>query len=280
MNIPTSPTIFDERRRHAMRERANRRGADSGFLWHHLADDIADRLSVVSRTFNRTAIIGPLGQHAATILGERDSEVTLFKDALDDDWLLVEPESYDLIISGGILDSVNDLPGALLRARFALKPDGLFLGHMFGASTLQALKSAMLSADGSRPMSHIHPQIELRSAADLLSRSGFALPVADIDNMSVRYSDWRRLISDLRDMGLGNALTGHRSYLGHDYQQRLDEAWRPLADGDGKVSETFTHIHMSGWAPSPDQPKPARRGSGVSLAAILLQPGQLSDDDK
>ena len=147
---------------------------------------------------------------------------------------------------------------------------------MFGAGTLTALKKAMLLADGARAASHIHPQIELRAAADLLTRAGFTLPVADKTGTDVRYGDWRTLVNDLRDAGAGNCLRGMRPFLGRDYVGRLDNAWSILADPSEKVSERFEILHLSGWAPSPDQPKPARRGSGtVSLAAMLDKSGKI-----
>lgn len=283
VNIP--PEIFDRRRRRGLRERAGRRGGHLSFLWEYIADDLAERLGAVSRNFDNILIIGPLATQAETILAGRHGsvQVAVLSDTeiLEPGWFILEedrvpfpPESFDLIICAGTLDSVNDLPGALVQMRRSLRPDGLFLGHMFGAGTLGKLKTAMLQADANRTAAHIHPQIDLRSTADLLSRAGFALPVADFENMTVRYSDWRRLVDDLRDLGIGNALAGPRNYIGKQYPARLDAAWSAAAETDSKVSELFMHIHISGWAPSPDQPKPARRGSGVSLAQILPQSHQ------
>jgi len=189
---------------------------------------------------------------------------------LEEDRLPFTPGSFDLVISAGTLDSVNDLPGALFQIRRLLRPDGLFLGHMFGAGTLATLEATLLEADADRVTPHIHPQIDLRSAADLIVRAGFTLPVADQDMSAVRYGDWRSIVSDIRDAGLGNALAGPRSYLGKGIAARLDHAFASRADAQGKVTEGFAHIYLSGWAPSENQPRPAKRGSGqVSLADIL-----------
>lgn len=260
------PDIFDRKRRRALHDRALQRGGTS-FLWDHIADDLTERLALVTRDFEDVAIIGPIASHADTILGDRKIQAHLFGlglDGIEEDRLPFDQQGYDLIISAGTLDSVNDLPGALIQIRRALRPDGLFLGHMFGAGSLAALKSTMLSADGDRAAPHVHPQIDLNSAADLMSRAGFAMPVVDLDALDVSYRDWRTLVGDLRDAGLGNALAGQRRYLGRDYPERLD-----TIQAGTKLNEQFVHIHMSGWAPSPDQPKPAKRGSGVSLTAIL-----------
>lgn len=282
-DTPT-PEIFDRIRRRAMRERAGRQAGANSFLWEHIAHDLADRLAYVSRDFSDILIIGPLAAYADVILGDRKANITLaalsIAEADDASWVVIEedrlpfrPESFDLIITAGTLDSVNDLPGALIQMRRCLRPDGLLLGNMFGAGTLAMLKTAMIAADGDRITAHIHPQVDLRSAADLLSRAGYALPVADRDILPVRYNSIRRLIADLRDMGVGNVLAGPHYYLGKAAFVRLNMAWNELAAADGAVEEAFILIHISGWAPSPDQPKAAKRGSGkVSMAQILKPP--------
>jgi NADH dehydrogenase [ubiquinone] 1 alpha subcomplex assembly factor 5 len=273
------PEIFDRRRRHALRARAAMRSGDM-FLWNHIVEDLAERLSAVTRPFEHALIIGPIGRWRAQILppdvrrtlaplsdAEAGGEAPV---ALEEDRLPFTPGSFDLVISAGTLDSVNDLPGALIQIRRLLRPDGLFLGHMFGAGTLGTFKAMLLAADADRVTPHIHPQIDLRSAADLIVRAGFTLPVADQDMSVVRYGDWRSIVSDIRDAGVGNALAGPRNYLGKDMAVRLDNAFAARADAQGKVTEGFAHIYLSGWAPSENQPRPAKRGSGqVSLADIL-----------
>ena len=273
------PEIFDRRRRHALRARAAGRSGDD-FLWQHIAQDMAERLSAVTRTFEHALIIGPIGRWQGQILppnvpctlaplrdvpAEGDAPV-----AVEEDRLPFTPGSFDLVISAGTLDSVNDLPGALVQIRRILRPDGLFLGHMFGAGTLAMLKSMLLEPDADRVTPHIHPQIDLRSAADLIVRAGFTLPVADQDTIAARYGDWRSIVSDIRDAGVGNALAGPRNYLGKDVATRLEHAFAARTDAQAKVTESVAHIYLSGWAPSENQPRPAKRGSGqVSLADIL-----------
>ena len=275
------PEIFDRGRRRALRARAAGRSGDM-FLWDHIAQDLAERLSAVTRTFEHVLVIGPIGRWQAEMLPQNvrctfaslhDAEVGGDAPiAVEEDRLPFAPGSFDLVISAGTLDSVNDLPGALIQIRRILRPDGLFLGHMFGAGTLGTLKSILLEADADRVTPHVHPQIDLRSAADLIVRAGFNLPVADQDMTAVRYADWRSIVSDIRDAGIGNALAGPRSYLGKDVFARLDKAFAARADAQSKVTEGFAHIYMSGWSPSENQPRPAKRGSAqVSLADILSQ---------
>ena len=275
------PEIFDRRRRRALRARAARRTGDM-FLWNHIAQEIAERLSAVTRTFQHALIIGPIGRWHAQILPP-DVVFTVAcldmvdsnADGLEEDKLPFEAASFDLVISAGTLDSVNDLPGALIQIRRILRPDGLFLGHMFGAGTLRTLKSMLLASDADRVTAHIHPQIDLRSAADLVVRAGFTLPVADQDMSVIRYADWRSIISDIRDTGIGNALAGPRPYLGRDITARLDAIFAARQDANGRVEECFSHLHLSGWARSDSQPRPAKRGSAqVSLADFLSKDRQ------
>lgn len=281
------PIIFDPRRKRAIRARAVRLNPGDDFLWQHMAEDLTERLADVSRIFEDILVIGPIGKYQGQILGSRiaedrpkitlaaldggkrgDNDILL----LDDELLSFGEHSYDLIISAGTLDCINDLPGMLVQLRRCLRPDGLLLSNFIGGGSLGTLKAAMMKADGGHVAAHIHPQIDLRSAADLLSRSGFALPVADLDLLRVRYSNWRILIQDLRCSGFSNMLAGDRSYLGRAYPRRLEQAWNEFAEEDGKVSEKFAFVSLSGWAPSPDQPKPAKRGSATVSLADALKP--------
>jgi NADH dehydrogenase [ubiquinone] 1 alpha subcomplex assembly factor 5 len=286
VNEQSAPEIFCNRRRTAYRNRAGYRITARGcvadlFLWQHIADELRERLMAVSRDFEHILIIGPLANWAQYIIADRSATVTCAalcdaersKDALlfdSEDRLPIANESYDVIITAGTIDSVNDLPGSLIQMRRSLRPDGLLLATLFGAGTLSALKSAMMSAAPDMVQPHIHPQIDIRQAADLLQRTGFTIPVADVDNVDIAYRDWRRLVDDLRDMGVGNALMGDRRYLGRGFAAQLDKAWHAMADDNGRVRERFSLLHLSGWSPSPDQPKPAQRGSAtMSLAAAL-----------
>jgi NADH dehydrogenase [ubiquinone] 1 alpha subcomplex assembly factor 5 len=278
---PAPPQIFDKRRRQALRNRAAFINARDLFLWDYMAEETAERLSYVQRRFDAPLIIGPLSSMCERILRSgdgmpvlaptaQDEAYALGVDAIDEEHLPYARASHDLIIAAGSLDSVNDLPGAFMQVRHILRPDGLFLASLFGAGTLACLKSTMLIADGDRPSTHMHPQIELKAASDLLNRAGFALPVADREGINVRYSDWRGVVRDIRAHGIGNALAGPRYFAGKDYRELLDQAWGQYADADGKVTERFEFLHLSGWAPSDSQPKPAARGSGkISLAQIL-----------
>jgi SAM-dependent methyltransferase len=189
----------------------------------------------------------------------------------DEDRLPFADSSFDLVVACGGLDQVNDLPGALALIRRVLRPDGLFLGAFVGAGSLPRLRAALLGAE-ERAVARLHPQVDVRSAGDLLARAGLALPVADAERVTVRYSSLFALLADLRGTASANLLVSDVPALSRAALARAAELFRSGADPDGKTGETVEIVHLLGWAPSPDQPKPARRGSGTtSLAQALRQ---------
>jgi NADH dehydrogenase [ubiquinone] 1 alpha subcomplex assembly factor 5 len=278
---------FDRRLRRLRRDRAARRFGEADYLHRLAADELIERLQFIRRDFRRALDLGCGGGYLTRRLRDRGVETVPCDAAAsfarlgrgvqaDEDRLPFAEGAFDLVVSVGVLDSVNDLPGALILARRALRPDGLFLAAFAGAGSLSRLKRAMLAADeaegGASP--HIHPQIDVRAAGDLLSRAGFALPVVDSDAVDVRFPSLLHLVRDLRAMGATNILSGRsRRPLG---RAGLAAAFADFAEGavDGKTTERFEILYLLGWAPSPDQPKPARRGSATaSLAGALKPPG-------
>ncbi len=188
-----------------------------------------------------------------------------------------EAESFDLIVSALSLHLVNDLPGALIQLRRALKPDGLFLGAVLGGSSLQELREALAIAEteiagGVSP--RVAPFADIRDMGALLQRAGFALPVTDSEVLTVRYDNLFALMKDLRAMGAANTLferarkpTSRRLFLraAEIYAERF-------ADADGRIRATFEIIFLSGWAPHESQQKPLRPGSAqVRLADVLTR---------
>lgn len=246
-----------------------------------MLDGIAERLASVKRSFTDVLDLGSFDGSFAAPAGARIARLDAgFRFARqsggvqgDEDRLPFADHSFDLIVSAGVLDQVNDVPGALTLIRRALRPDGLFLGAFLGAGSLSTLRAAFRSAEADRPTARFHPQIDVRSAGDLLMRARFALPVADAEPLRVRYGNAGRLFDDLRGMAATNLLID-RQPLGAATVARTAAAFAELADPDGRIAERFEIIFLTGWAPSPDQPKPARRGSGTaSLAATLRPPG-------
>lgn len=274
----TAPDIFDRAARRRRRDRVAGRYLDHAFLRDAMLDGLAERLSAVSRTFTDVLDLGCFdGAFAAppgASVARSDAGFVFARGAggvqAEEDRLPFADASFDLVVSAGVLDQVGDLPGALTLIRRALRPDGLFLGAFLGGSTLATLKRAFRTAEAERPAPRVHPMVELRSAGDLLMRAGFALPVADVETLTVRYAGIGRLLDDLRGMGASNLLRG-RSALTRGALARAAEAFAAAADPDGRTAERFDVLFVTGWSPSPDQPQPARRGSGTASLADALR---------
>jgi SAM-dependent methyltransferase len=280
----TQPELFDRAARRRRRDRAAAAYADHAFLRAAMLDGIADRLDAVSRSFTDILDLGAFDGAFQAPPGARVARLDpgfAFARAVggvqaDEDRPPFADGSFDLIVSAGVLDSVNDLPGALTLARRMLRPDGLLLAAFVGGDSLAMLRQ-MLIASELRPAARAHPRIDVRSAGDLLVRAGFALPVADTETLEVSYAAFDRLLADLRGMAAGNVLRDRQPLLrGAIGRAAADFAARATAQG-GRVTERFDLVFLTGWAPSPDQPKPARRGSGTASLAAALRPP--SDDD-
>ena len=279
-------TPFDRRLRRLRRDRATGRFADADYLHRLVAEELLDRLDSVTRTFERALVLGAAGCLLGEGLRARGIAVAFadpsyaFAEAAggvqcDEDRLPFADSGFDLVLSIGLLDTVNDLPGALLLIRRTLVPDGLFLAAFAGAGTLPRLRSAMMAADtvDGGIAAHIHPQIDVRAAGDLLTRAGFALPVVDSHGLDVRFSGLMPLLDDLRAMGATNVLAARAPRPVSRYGLAAAMAdFASHAGPDGKTAERFEILHLLGWAPAPSQPKPAKRGSATTSLAAVLKP--------
>lgn len=277
---------FDRALRRLRRDRAVRSVEEADYLHRLAAEELLDRLSMVKRTFVEVLVLGGRdGGLAADLraLGMKvivaDAGKVLAETAggiqCDEDRLPFGDHSFDLVMSIGVLDSVNDLPGALTLVRRVLRPDGLFLGALAGAGSLPRLRSAMTAADAAEGAAspRLHPQIDLRAAGDLLTRAGFKLQVADSSAVEVRFSSLARLVRDLRAMGATNILRARSPKpIGRFGLAAAIGDFQGEAEEDGKTVERFEIIYLTGWSPSPDQPQPARRGSGTASLAAALRP--------
>jgi SAM-dependent methyltransferase len=278
------PEIFSRQLRRFRRDRAATRYAEHSFVRDAIVEGLLDRLDLVTRTFESALDLGSADGSLTRALQARGMTVTKVDAGArfaeggvqaDEDRLPFAPASFDLILSAGVLDQVNDLPGALIQCRRALRPDGLFLAGFVGAGSLPKLKRALLEADqaaGAVPQ-RIHPLVDVRAAGDLLTRAGFVLTVADGEGLDVGYADPFRLMADLRGMAATNMLAGQTPpALSRRRLAAMADAFAAQADADGRVRERFELVFMTGWAPGPDQPQPARRGSATASLASALKP--------
>ena len=287
-------TVFDRHILKLRRDRAATRAQEFNFLFAETADRLADRLEDTTRNFPHAVDLGchsgELGQilatskrietlhqadisqryaHAARAQNGRSSLVA------DEEFLPFAEGSLDLILSNLSLHWVNDLPGMLLQARRALKPDGLFLACMLGGETLKDLREALMTAEAEEEggvSPRVSPFVDIKDAGALLQRSGFALPVVDADDITIDYPDALKLMRDLSGMGESNLIAKRskkftkRSTLARAAALYHERHGRE----DGRVHAKFQVIYLTGWAPDESQPKPLRRGSGqVSLVDFL-----------
>jgi len=288
---PTPPKIFDRALLRQRRERIARASDPRrDFLFAESGERLLDRLDDVRRRFplaldlgSRDGLLGRLLQNRGGVetLIQGDLSLGMLRQAgasvlqLDEETLPFAPESFDLILANLSLHWTNDLPGVLAQIRHVLKPDGLFLGVLFGAGTLGELRTAMMEAEIAETggaSARVAPFADLRDAAGLLQRAGFALPVADVETITVTYAGLMPLLADLRAMGEANILDARlrrptrRAVIARAaalYQEKF-------ATADGRIAASFRLIFLTGWAPHESQQQPARRGSGkINLGDAL-----------
>ena len=290
--------VFDRAQLRARQRRARARGAAT-FLLDHVAAELSERLAAVLRTFSVAVDLGTptdAVRRALAASGKIDTLIAAAPAAavLDDEFLRVAADeetlpfadgSLDLVVSALALHWVNDLPGALIQIRRALKPDGLLLAAMLGGDTLIELREAFAAAEseiegGLSP--RVAPFADLREIGALVQRAGFALPVVDSDRLTVRYDSAFALMRDLRAMGATNVLTERRrAPLKRATLLRMAEIYAErFADDDGRVRATFEIAWLSGWSPHESQQKPLKPGAASKRLADALGVKEIAAGDK
>ena len=265
-------------------------GGSGNFLLVRAAEDLSERLHTVRRRFQFVLDLGTPGDALRAALlagGQVDRVVTAeplaglharegeSRVAADEEALPFAEASFHLVVSALALQWVNDLPGTLLQIRRVLKPDGLFLAAMAGGETLTELRQSLAAAEseiegGLSP--RVAPFVEVRAMGTLLQRAGFALPVADVDRLTVRYANLAGLFRDLRAMAATNALAERRSKpLRRTTIARAAEIYAErFADADGRLRATFDLLWISAWAPHESQQQPLKPGSARTRLADAL----------
>ena len=239
------PRIFDAHAQALHRARAARMAGER-FLAEEALEGVRARLAPVNRTFATALLIDGHGveplqdvagawQHAAFGTDER----------------LNAEGTYDLVVNVLSLHGLNDLPGALLQIRQALKPEGLFLAAVFGGATLMELRDALAHGEiatigGVTP--RVAPMADVRELGSLLQRAGFAMPVADVERTTVRYRHFSTLVNDLRAMGETNALVGRHPLSRMTLAATLAHYEAKHAEADGRLRATFDIVYLTGWA--------------------------------
>lgn len=283
-------SVFDRRAVRQHRDRAAPKMDGHDFLFREVAARLVDRLADINRRFPLAVDLGGHGGILRGTAAVHEKIGTLIETdlspamaarsggpalAADEETLPFGDAKLDLVLSNLSLHWVNDLPGALVQIRRALKPDGLFLAAILGGDTLIELRHALIEAEmaesgGVSP--RLSPFAELSDAAGLLQRAGFALPVADTDTITVTYGDAFSLMRDLRLMGeSGAARQRPKAFARRSLFLAAAERYQALyADADSRIPATFQVLYFTGWAPAETQQKPLRPGSAATRLADAL----------
>jgi SAM-dependent methyltransferase len=302
---PDPLLVFDRTVLRQRRGRAALGWERHAFLKREIAERLVERLDDVRRSFALALDLGCHGDEIATALqrsnkGSRTTVGQLVRSDLgqpfarraggaavvaDEEALPFAADSFDLVMSAMNLHWVNDLPGTLIQIGRILKPDGLFLGAMLGGGTLWQLRQALAAAEseiegGLSP--RVSPFADLRDAAGLLQRAGFALPVADGETIDVEYESALALMRDLGAMGEGNLVVDRRRGMARRATLlRAAEIYNERFTGaSGRVMASFEVLFLHGWAPHASQPKPLKPGSAALRLAEALDTAEHSAGEK
>lgn len=270
-------------------ERAARNFSDHDFLHQRVADDVLDRLETVQKRFENALFFGPAGPilkdkltpaaDVGSIAFAGESAEFLIAQGIENpietraSALPFPDGTFDLVVSMMSLHAEDDLPAALAEARRVLMPDGLFVASFPAERTLSHLREALRDAEAAATggvSPRVAPFVAIKDGGALLQRAGFALPVVDVQPITVRYSEPLRLLKDLR--GMGETLSLHKAAKG---ALRRDVLGPALGRLEGAKIE-FEMLVMTGWAPHPSQPKPLKPGSAKTSLADAV--GKMSDD--
>lgn len=264
------PPLFDFAASVHARRRALKLAGDR-FLDHAAAEGLSDRLAAVTRKFTRGLWIGSSVPAPEIAPFAQDWVQADF----DQQEVLATEGGFDVAVSLFSLQTINDLPGALVQIRRALKPDGLFVAALLGGGTLSELRDAFAHAEtatrgGVSP--RVSPFADVRDMGGLLQRAGFALPVSDVERLNVRYGDFFGLVRDLRAHGFTNTQSQRsRAPLRRDTLAALLAHYaRNHADPDGRLRAQFETLYLTGWTPHESQQKPLAPGSATSRLADAL----------
>ena len=241
--------IFDDQALALRRQRAVRQGPRL-FLAERAVEDMAERLSLVQRRFGRALLVGcPDPQLAEPLTGA--AEQLVIAPTLDE-VARFPPQSFDLLLVLGQLDTANELRAVLHILRAMLTAEALFVGAFPGNNSLPALRAAMLAADragGAGVAPRAHPRVEASAVGGLLEDAGFVMPVVDIDRVRLNYRILDDLVADLRGMGATNILSGRsRTPLLRAGVAAARAEFARLGNG-GRTAETVELIHFAAWTP-------------------------------
>ncbi|XP_004346722.2 methyltransferase [Capsaspora owczarzaki ATCC 30864] len=308
--------VFDRAAKTMQRDRAARRAdaADHDQLRDYTAGVVVDRLFDITRRFPTVLDLGCGAGHIAGVITKEVADKLIQTDLsegmlrraqrryedhlrekqldasdaetapplvesrlMDEEHMTFEPNSLDAVVSSLSLHWVNDLPGVFRQLHRALKPDGAFVGAMFGTETLRELRSALQVAEQERRGGfhpHISPFTDSRDIGNLLTRAGFTLTTIDVDEVTISYPSMMELMLDLQGMAENNASWNRVPFLNRESMLAAGAIYQHMYGTKDAIPASFQIVHFIGWKPSPNQPKPAKRGSATASFANLDQLSQ------
>jgi len=282
--------LFDRNALRLNRSRASKAMPAHDFLFADVGHRLLDRLDMVKRTFPRILDLGCHTGHLKKLIRAKhgtecfvncdpSAEMACAAGApnivADEEGLPFADRSLDLVLSSLSLHWVNNLPLALAQILRCLRPDGLFLAAMFGGNTLSDLRQSLISAtnsQGQKLFPRVSPFIELRELGNLIQQIGFAMPVIDVDHITVTYPNLKTLMTDLRGMGEANALNSRcKHFTPRAILQKAAAFYPPYTDGSTEcIDAKFEVLYAMGWAPHPEQRQPLPPGAGKEKLEQVL----------
>ena len=244
------PRIFSRSRRIAALHRARRRQEREDAARYILDDmvaDIRERLQFMRFAPQTALVVGDFTGELSRTLRNDGVTVTEHNVATLDEEEPLPGEPYDFVASVNPLERVNDLPGALVHIHGALARGGIAMISIVGAGSLPKLRRAIIAAEPDRPAARMHPLVDTQSASALMQRAGFSRQVVDSHSLDVAYLSLDRLVSDLRDQGLGNVLADGAPALGKAAQTRASITFTESANQEGDIVELFEILTLTGW---------------------------------
>ncbi|KAK4023678.1 hypothetical protein OUZ56_009077 [Daphnia magna] len=230
-------------------------GCGYGHVSRHLTKDAVDELVMCD--------------HSALVLEKaftpEDTTINCQKMVVDEESLPFEPESFNLVTSSLSLHWVNQLPHTFSQIMKCLRPDGVFIGAIFGGDTLYELRGSLLGETEREGgfAAHISPFAAIRDIGGLLNSAGFTMLTIDTEEIRVGYPSMFELMDDLKGMGENNASWIRKLHLHRDTMFAASAIYKELyGNEDGSVPATFQIIYLIGWKPDSSQPKPLERGTG------------------
>ena len=250
MDSRTPPRIFSRQRRKAALRRALVRQSQrdaARYVLTDMVEDVLERLEFMRLEPRRVLVIGDWTGTLALSLRGNGAEVEEADVRTIDEEQPLPGASFDLIVSLASLGRVNDLPGALLHMRAALAEGGIMIASIIGAGSLANLRRAMIAAEPDRPSPRMHPLVDNSAASALMQRALYRRQVVDGRSVEVAFPSLDRLVSDLRDQGLGSCLDRAGPPLGKAALERARKAFLETGNPQNRVVESFEILTLTGW---------------------------------